>query len=268
MSIRAAVFLFIAVASVSAGEASWQRNLTPLVPGPIPPPKPHRAIYGFGWGGLRAATAEFVFTSDLEKNALMLEAKASTTGFVRALWALDATMNSSVRASSLRSIETRQHEKYPSKEKYFRLEFTADRVIERRFESPAEKSRTKKRTTRMANLLDMAGAFLFLRSLPLKTGDVESVTVYPASKPYLARVTVLKREKVKVPAGTFDAIKARIELWKIEEDLSLKPHAKFKDATAWVSDDAARNLLKIDAGVFVGSVWAELEKIESLDAGD
>ncbi len=263
--LRAAIFFLIAVASVSAGEI-WQRNLTPFIPGSFPPPRPLRATYGFGWEGLRAATAEFVFTSAPEKNVLKLEAKASTMGVVRSLWAMDATVTSTVRTPNLRSIETRQHEKYRSKEKYFRLQFFPDRVIERRFESTAEKNRTGKRTTRMPNLLDMAGAFLFLRSLPLNTGDIESIVVLPASKPYLARVTVLKREKLTVPAGTFDAIKARLEIWKIEKDLSLQPHSKFKNATAWVSDDDARNLLKIDAGIFVGSVWAELERIESLEA--
>jgi hypothetical protein len=261
--LRTAAFLLIAVGSVSASEA-WQKNLTPLVPGRFPPPRPHRATYGLGWEGFRAATAKFVFTRVPDKHVLRLKAQASTTGIVRTLWTLDANMISTVRDSSLRSVETRQHEKYRSEEKYFRLEFMLDRVIERRFESPSEKERTRKRTTKIANLLDITGAFLFLRSLPLKNGDTESIMVFPASKPYLARITVLGREKVKVPAGTFGAIKAKLELWKIERDFSLKPHTKFKSATAWISDDNARDLLKIDAGVFVGSVWAELENIEPL----
>jgi hypothetical protein len=263
ISFRAAVFFLVAVASIHAGE-DRQERLTPLDPGPVPPPRPHKAIYGFGWEGLRAATAQFVFTRVPEKDAFVLEAKARTEGLVRALWALDATMTSTLRASNLRSVETRQHEKYPSKEKYFRLEFLPDRVIERRYETPAEESRTDKRTTRMANILDMHGAFIFLRSLPLKNRDVESIVVYPGSKPYLAKVTVLGREKIKIPAGTFQAIKVKLELWQIGKDLSLRPHTKFKNATAWVSDDADRLLLKVEAGIFVGSVWAELEKIESV----
>ena len=41
----------------------------------------------------------------------------------------------------------------------------------------------------------------------------------------------------------------------------LEPHKKFRRATVWVSDDNDRLLLRIEAGVFVGTIFAELQSV-------
>jgi len=41
----------------------------------------------------------------------------------------------------------------------------------------------------------------------------------------------------------------------------LQPHRKFRRATIWVSDDTDRILLRIEAQVFVGTVFAELQSV-------
>ena len=42
----------------------------------------------------------------------------------------------------------------------------------------------------------------------------------------------------------------------------LEPYKKLKRAYAWLSDDRDRMLVKIEADIFVGSVWAELKSVE------
>jgi hypothetical protein len=39
----------------------------------------------------------------------------------------------------------------------------------------------------------------------------------------------------------------------------LEPHRKFRRATVWISDDANRIPLRIEAQIFVGTVFAELQ---------
>jgi Protein of unknown function (DUF3108) len=39
----------------------------------------------------------------------------------------------------------------------------------------------------------------------------------------------------------------------------LQTHRKFRRATIWVSDDSDRILLRIEAQIFVGTVFAELQ---------
>src|SRR5204863_464618 len=82
-----------------------------------------------------------------------------------------------------------------------------------------------------------------------------------ATDPYLATVTVLGRERVTIPAGTYNAIKFDLQLNRIK-DGQLQPHRKFRRANVWLSDDPDRLLLKIEAQVFIGSVFCELHSVD------
>ena len=103
---------------------------------------------------------------------------------------------------------------------------------------------------------------LYLRSQPLKNGDVYRLVVYPANNAYLATTTVISRDRISVQAGAYKAIKIDLQLKRIGKHLELEPHRKFRRATIWVSDDADRILLRIEAQIFVGTVWAELQSLQ------
>jgi len=107
----------------------------------------------------------------------------------------------------------------------------------------------------------MFSALLYLRSQPLRQGDVYRVVVYPATNAYLATLTVVGRERLAVEAGDFPAIKLDVQLKKIGKKGELEPHKKFRRASVWVSDDDDRLLLRIVASVFVGNVFAELQSV-------
>ena len=102
---------------------------------------------------------------------------------------------------------------------------------------------------------------LYLRSQPLKERAVYRVVAYPATNAYLATITVVGREKVSVHAGSYNAIKLDLQLKRVGKKRQLEPHRKFRRATIWVSDDAERLLLRIEAQVFVGTVFADLQSV-------
>ena len=102
---------------------------------------------------------------------------------------------------------------------------------------------------------------LYLRSQSLKDHSVNRVVVYPASSAYLATITVLGREKVSVHAGAYNAIKIDLQLKRIGKNLELEPHRKFRRGTIWVSDDADRMLLRVEAQIFIGTIFAELQSV-------
>src|SRR5206468_5853502 len=120
---------------------------------------------------------------------------------------------------------------------------------------------TKTRQFSLPNPFDLHSAALYLRSQPLKDHSVYRVVVFPATSAYLATVTVVGREKISVRAGTYKAIKLDLQLKRIGKHLELEPHRKFRRGTIWVSDDAERLLLRIEAQVFVGTVFAELQSV-------
>jgi Protein of unknown function (DUF3108) len=240
--------------------ADWQATLSKEPRGNFPELLPLRASYRFGWSGVAAATGEVHFTKP-SNDRFELEATGRTMGFVRALWKLDVTYRGFANSQTLAPIETQQTESYRSKKIATHLTFTNNGVTRLRTEGEGAAAKTTTRDFTLPNLFDLHSAALYLRSQPLKQGSVYGVAIYAATNAYLATVTVIGREKISVRAGTYNAIKLDLRLKHIGKHLELEPHKKFRRATIWVSDDAERLVLRVDAQIFVGTVFAELQSV-------
>ena len=245
------------VGGIVHAAASWESTLTSSAPPAFPNLRSLQARYGFGWSGFPCATAEVRLRK--AGGRMQLDATARTTGLARALWKFDATHAASADAESLEPIAVRQIENDRGKRIVTELAFAPAGVVSKVTETPG--TGTKVRRFDFPRLFDLQSALLYLRSQSLQERNVYRIVVYSATAPYLATVTVLGRERVTVPAGTYNAIKFDLQLNRIK-DGQLQPHRKFRRASAWVSDDADRILLKIDAQVFVGSVFCELQSVE------
>ena len=93
------------------------------------------------------------------------------------------------------------------------------------------------------------GAFLyFVRTIPLVVGETYDFNRYfiPTRNP--VRVRVLRKERVTVPAGTFDAIVIQPVI-KTRGIFSEKGHAE-----VWLSDDSSRMLLQVKSKLSFGSL--------------
>jgi hypothetical protein len=257
---RSSGIVLLLASSFTALAASWQSTVTKDPPGPFPELRPLRATYHFGWAGVTAATGEVHFTKPAE-DRFQLEAVGRTTGFVRVLWKLDANYRALAYVDTLRPIETRQTETYRSKKMTTHLTFTNNGVKRVRTEDQIKPGPTKIREFSFPNLFDLHSAMLYLRSQPLRDHNVYRLVVYPATSAYLATVTVIGREKISVRAGTYSAIKIDLQLSKLGKNLDLEPHRKFRRATIWVSDDADRLVLRAEAQIFIGTVFAELQSL-------
>jgi Protein of unknown function (DUF3108) len=252
--------LLLLASGVSSLGANWQSTLTKDPPGNFPELRPLHANYRFGWSGLTAATGEVHFTKTSE-GRFQLDGTGRTIGFVRALWKLDVNYHALAHAETLRPVETLQTENYRSKKIATQLTFTNNGVIRARTEGQGDSAGTKTREFSFPNLFDLHSAMLYLRSQPLRDRSTQRVVVYPATSAYLATITVLGREKISVRVGTYNAIKLELHLNRLGKNLDLEPHRKFRRATVWVSDDNDRILLRIEAQVFVGTVFAELQSV-------
>src|SRR5438309_5287527 len=240
--------------------ANWQSTVSKDPPGDFPGLRPLHASYRFGWSGLTAATGEVHFTKPTG-DKFQFDGTGRTIGFVRALWKLDVNHRAIANAETLHPIETQQTENYRSKKIVTNLTFTAAEVTRTRTEGEGAAANTTTRQFSLPNLFDLHSAALYLRSQPLRDRSVYRIVVYPATNAYLATVTVVGREKISVRAGTYNAIKLDLQLKRVNKRLELEPHRKFHRATIWVSDDAERLLLRIEAQVFVGTVFAELQSV-------
>jgi hypothetical protein len=253
-----AIFAFLAFCSNSLAE-NWEATLSKDPAGNFPELRPLRASYRFGWSGLTAANGDVHFTKP-SQNKVQLDGTGRTIGLVRALWKLDVNYEATASAETLRPIETQQTESYRSKKIVTHLTFTNNGVTRVRTDGKGA-AEAKTRQFSFPNLFDLFSAMLYLRSQPLKDRSVYRVVAYPATNAYLATVTVIGRERISVHTGNYSAIKLDLQLKRIGKHRQLEPHRKFRRATIWVSDDAERLLLRIEAQVFVGTVFAELQSM-------
>lgn len=255
----AAVLAFALTAASFSAAQDWRDEVTPVVPGDFPPPRPCRLSYQFGWGSLSAGEATSVSTRP-KRDELQLQVEGKTTGFVRSLWRLDARHVALAHASTLLPISMTQTEIYRAKTIRTELEFTDDAVTKFRQVKPEDKIPPPRTQFKFPDLLDLNTTLLLLRSERLDQGRTFRFVVYPASSAYLATIKVIGREKVLVPAGKFNTIKFELKLQSIDKHFQLQPHTKFKRGFAWLSDDPDRIPVKAEVEIFVGSVWAELER--------
>lgn len=239
----------------------WRETLSSPQPGQFPPPRPLKAVYHFGWSGVTAAHADFDVSRPV-RGQLRLSMHTQTTGFVRTLWRMDTQHSALCQAATLRPIRLQQTETYKDETETTQAEFSVEGVKRQTRVKPAKGLQEKEKHFKFPNVFDLQTALLFVRSQRLSAGDRYRFVVYPSTAAYFAEIEVLGREKLKVASGSYDAIKCQVRLQRVSKKFELAPHKKFKRAFAWLSDDRDRLLLRIEAEIFVGSVWAELQSVE------
>lgn len=93
------------------------------------------------------------------------------------------------------------------------------------------------------------GSFLyFLRTIPLEVGQTYDFNRYFRPDRNPVRIRVLRKEKVKVPAGTFDAIVVQPVI-KTKGIFSENGHAE-----VWLSDDERHIMLQLKSKLKFGSL--------------
>ncbi|MEZ4649162.1 MAG: DUF3108 domain-containing protein [Candidatus Eisenbacteria bacterium] len=103
---------------------------------------------------------------------------------------------------------------------------------------------------------DVLSAFYYVRTLPLVDGDGISWTAIPTRRTTPIRVTVHRRERVSVPAGTFDCV-------VVEPTLRSGDFFKNEGSlTIWLTDDERRMPVQMKSKIPVGSISVELEDFE------
>lgn len=240
------------------GETDWASSLTHDPRGNFPDLRSGHATYVYGWSGITAGTSEVSFRHDPQQT-FVLEGKGHTVGLARILWRFDLTYRSVANAQTLRPLEAHQVEAARGKRIETNLKFSNEGVNSCRLEGNRASPTVK--DFAFENLYDLQSVFLYLRSQPLRDHSVYRVAVYPANSAYVATVTVLGREHLRVRSGNYNAIKMDLKLQRVNKMNELEPHRKFKRATIWISDDNDRVVLRAESQIFVGAVVAELQSI-------
>ena len=136
--------------------------------------------------------------------------------------------------------------------RYRQDQHEGNRDVERNFEFFPERAvyieNNEPEQPSVANPLDDASFIYFLRTIPLNVGETYSFERYfiPDRNPVTIRV--LRRERIRVPAGEFDAIVIQ-PIIKSRGLFSENGHAE-----VWLSDDENHIMLQMKSGLKIGSL--------------
>ena len=108
----------------------------------------------------------------------------------------------------------------------------------------------------VANPLDDGSFLYFVRTVPLVVGQTYTFDRYFRPDRNPVRVTVARRERVKVPAGEFDAIVLQPVI-KTRGLLSESARTEI-----WLSDDSRRMLLKMESHLKFGTLSLHLRSLQ------
>jgi hypothetical protein len=142
--------------------------------------------------------------------------------------------------TTLSSLRYKQDIDEGSYERERTFEIFPDRAMFRENDRPEQPS--------VAQPLDDGSFLYFLRTLRLEVGKTYTFERYFRPDRNPVRITVLRREAVKVPAGTYDA-------------LVIQPQIKSKGifseggrAEVWIADDSTRAILQVKSKLKFGSL--------------
>jgi hypothetical protein len=140
---------------------------------------------------------------------------------------------------TLASLRHRQETREGSRERERQFEIFPDRRVY------VENDQEPKPTVEQP--LDDGSFLYFIRTIPLEVGQEYSFDRYFRPDRNPVRVQVLRRERVSVPAGTFNAIVIRP---------IIKAKGVFENGRAevWLSDDSRRLILQIKSKMRIGSL--------------
>ncbi|HEX2779115.1 MAG TPA: DUF3108 domain-containing protein [Gemmatimonadaceae bacterium] len=214
---------------------------------PLPFAPGERLVYDVKFGSIDVGDAVMeVAGVEAVRNAPAFHIRFNVKGGTF-LYKVNDRYESWIDTTSLVSLRHWQSIDEGSYERERRYEISPERGVYRENEKPEQPT--------VAQPLDDGSFFFFLRTIPLEVGQTYSFNRYFKPDRNPVTVTVVRRERIKVPAGSFDAI-------------VLHPTIKAKGvfgeggrAEIWLADDSSRVMLQMKSKLKIGSLNLYLKKL-------
>lgn len=231
--------------------------------GPMPFHDGETLVYQAAWLGIPVANAKFkLHKSPRDPNAWVAEMWLDTNRFADLFYPMRDYMKERFEVDTLLTHDNyfRQDEKNRVNE--FDTSFDrAKGIVTMRKQS---RKGIEKRDYLSTNPWGpMSGATMAL-SQKLDPGRHLTFDVFTSNNRYVFRFDVDKAERLRVPFGSFDAIRLTPEIVYMSNE---KLRSESSGATLWVSADLRRLPLRIEAAAFIGTVRADLIQVDGKPAG-
>ena len=211
--------------------------------------------YGIYYSFVKAGTAYIKtrgLTSVNGKMAYLIQTTAFSASVIDAVFKVRDVNYSWLDVNTLHSLGYSQSVREGN---YIRDEWLAFDPANHRYYGEVKKKKEPRTIAGKLDIevLDMLSSMYYVRKEPLTVGKDVVFDIVNREKQYPLVVKVLGKETVKTDAGKFNC-------WVVEPQFRGEGIfiAKGKSLKVWLTDDEYRMPVKMEAEVFIGSVYAEL----------
>jgi hypothetical protein len=238
--------------------ADWQATLSPAEPGPFAEVPSFAGTFRLGWSGIAAGQAHASITQ--QGDTLVLDGGGASTNLARFFYQIDATLTAVAERATLHTLTSTQVETYSARTLSTFINGSNGTLSSLSVRNPPGETPPKWKEVKATPIRDLFAGVLFVRSQALATGDRVRLLIYPGGAPFLVDITVLEPEKITVLGQSREALRLELNIQRVntKKNNRLEPHRKFRSGRVWLSNDADRILLRAEAEIFIGYVFAEI----------
>ncbi|MDW7710315.1 MAG: DUF3108 domain-containing protein [Deferrisomatales bacterium] len=206
------------------------------------------------WGIIPAARASLEVTPGGD-GLVTLRAKARTLPYIDTVFPVRDLVESTVRLADLSVL------RFYKKTREGRSRSREDEAV---FDPETGEVQSFRRGKPRGTLLappgvqDPLSSFYAFRTMALTSDDTVSIDITDGNRLVTGTVSVLKRETVKTPAGTFRTVLVEPHIEGVGGVFRRSPGAR---VLIWLTDDGWRRPVRLQSAVAVGSFTAELTRI-------
>ena len=217
--------------------------------------------YSVGWEGINAASCSV--TIDRRGDSYVVDAAARTYSGVDLLYRLRYEAIGTISARDLTSINLSIDHQENSRRKNIEINFAPQLRSIHAVRSKGTLDPDKKTLSFETDnfTLDPIAATFLARSLDWQIGDTKHFDVFNGKSRYFISLTALERKTIRYKGETRPVI---VITPQVRNLTTTKPRSKLRQAFIYVSDDAHREVLRIESSVFIGRVITELDSFTPL----
>jgi hypothetical protein len=208
-------------------------------------------VFSVEWHLINAGTATLEMEASGEQQRVTVHADSS--GVVNLLFKVRDHFEALLDPHSFCSAHLFKHTEEGSRKRETNISFDYGRQRSVLDEKNLKTNETKHAENDIPSCVtDVISGFYYLASLPLEPGNTETFPINDGGKTTIVRATVEKRERVKVPAGTFQAVVVTAEA--ISGPLKGKGNVE-----VWFSDDPNHTPLQMKSKLGWGTLLFRLQ---------
>ncbi len=276
-SVAASYTLLVLVMIVQIGSVLADDYISPeLVKITTPQYKPEASTfsprlgvyeYSVGWEGINAASCSV--TIDRHDDTYVVDAAARTYSGVDLLYKLRYEAVGRISAHDFTSMSLSIDHQENSRHKNIEIDFKPHNQASPRRAIHAVRSKgvvdpDKKILSFVTDnfTLDPIAAVFLARSLDWQVGDTRHFDVFNGKSRYFISLTAHERTTIRYKGESRPVI---VITPQVRNLTTTKPRSKLRQAFIYVSDDAQREVLRIESSVFIGRVITELDSFTPLE---